>query len=672
MDINAVVETRQKLNQAAAQRFGARAAAREAKQEAIQQNGVLAAAGLSAAVNRALQLSVAEGRSATMSFVGSAVAPPTDTPAAAIIEPQAAAPLQGARGLEAIVDLNDTDQINFLDHGMRASQSVCRLLYQGQPIGTGFLIAPGLLLTNHHVVGDTESAAGFVAQFSYQLDADDNPLQPTRFALDSSRFVTSGVDDFDFTIVGIRSTSSDPVPLSRFGWLPLNPSTDKILEGEPVVIIQHPQGREKQICLFHSELLDRQNQYVYYSTDTEVGSSGSPAFNRQWQVIALHHASAPSGQMRQGKQTAANEGIRISSIIKSLQDKDRITGDATAILDTLLDPQTQVAGRPTAPITIAPITGGAVTPGLEARTVIETRPPAWYQNPKRQGYDANFLGTRIPLPVLPPALASDATKLVDGSIELKYVHYSSMMCASRKLPYFSVCNLDGATAKSLKRTDRDPNHPQVITGAMDTLEAADRWFRDGRIPDGAQLGAEVYDGTDFDFGHMTRRLDPIWGDDPQLLRYANDDTFLMTNCAPQHKKLNEVTWAAVEDAVYAAATKHKLKFVVMTGPVLDPRDPVIRNVQIPVAFWKVIAFQDGGKLQSMSFLQWQTDLVAQIQKSLESLPELGKAEQWHVPLADIVRLTALDFGPLLAADVKGMTGSREPVTASLIAKLLPA
>ena len=31
----------------------------------------------------------------------------------------------------------------------------------------------------------------------------------------------------------------------------------------------------------------------HYSTDTEAGSSGSPVFNDQWEVVALHHSVKP-------------------------------------------------------------------------------------------------------------------------------------------------------------------------------------------------------------------------------------------------------------------------------------------------------------------------------------------------------------------------------------------
>jgi len=304
--------------------------------------------------------------------------------------------------------------------------------------------------------------------------------------------------------------------------------------------------------------------------------------------------------------------------------------------------------------------GGAVG----ALTAIASHPVAWYSQPARPGFQSDFLGQEVSLPALPEALAKDVTLLSDGSSELRYMHYSVVMSASRKLAWFSAANIDGATSVSLSRTDRDPDHPE--TSDIAEPLAADVWWFDGRIPATEQVGATIYDGTDFDFGHLTRRLDPVWGD-PVSTRVANDDTFHMTNCTPQAHTLNTGTWEQLEDAVLAAARDHKLKFVVITGPVLAPADPVIRDVQIPLSFWKVIGYLEGAALTALAFLQSQADLVTKIGQGAH-LAELDKAEQWHVPISDIVQLTGLNFGSLEAADIKA-NDTAEALTPDLVTQL---
>jgi V8-like Glu-specific endopeptidase len=53
---------------------------------------------------------------------------------------------------------------------------------------------------------------------------------------------------------------------------------------------------------------------VHYHAWTEPGSGGSPVFNANWEVIALHHK-------RNGKagRYAANEGISILSIRQAIE-----------------------------------------------------------------------------------------------------------------------------------------------------------------------------------------------------------------------------------------------------------------------------------------------------------------------------------------------------------------
>lgn len=618
--MDAVVKAQ--IEQQAAARYAERTSAREAKLADVAAHGVIQAAGIMSAVRRAAHLTVAEGRV----FEG----------------------IQGG---------NDSDHVNFLEHGLRAARSVCRLLRGGAPMGTGFLVAPGLLLTNNHVIPDAEAAGEFTAEFDYELDSDDQPRRTTRVPLEPSvMFHTSA--DLDYTLAGLRD-------MPQFGWLPLDPRTDKILEGEPIVIIQHPQGREKQLCLFDSTLVDRAGDYLYYTTDTEVGSSGSPAFNRNWQVVGLHHAAsgpAPPGPGR-NRPAQANEGVRISRIVADVRDK------RPEAAERLLAPATQTTGRPTAPMAGMPSTEPGADPGpLEAKgTVIRVRPVSHYAG--RRGYDPAFLGggaLMVPLPGLPAALADDVAPVVGGGSVLAYQNFSVVMSASRRLAVFSAANIDGARWMALARGDRDPARP--LAPGIEPEAAADPWFFDPRIDRALQLGPEVYDRTKFDFGHITRRQDPVWGTAAEA-RTANDDTFHMTNCAPQHSNLNQRTWAALENAVLDSATKgEKQRITVITGPVLDPRDPVVLGVQVPTAFWKVVAWSDGGRLRARAFLQWQTKLVAEIQAALESIGALDAAEQWHVPLRDVARLTALDFGPLLAADP---TRVRRRLADDMVAGLAP-
>lgn len=86
----------------------------------------------------------------------------------------------------------------------------------------------------------------------------------------------------------------------------------KILEGEYVSIIQHPNGGPKAVTVRENKVSSIFDDFVHYLTDTEPGSSGSPVFNDQWVVVALHHSGVPDPNKKNA--WIANEGIRISSI----------------------------------------------------------------------------------------------------------------------------------------------------------------------------------------------------------------------------------------------------------------------------------------------------------------------------------------------------------------------
>jgi hypothetical protein len=119
---------------------------------------------------------------------------------------------------------------------------------------------------------------------------------------------------------------------------------------------------------------------------------------------------------------------------------------------------------------------------------------------------------------------------------------------------------------------------------------------------------------------------------------------------PQHSDLNQRTWLQLENAVLSAARDNKVKVSVLTGPVLSPQDPTVRGVQVPTAFWKIVAYRAGGRLRAHGFMQWQTELVDDVRRRFEAFDELGAAAQYQVPIRDIARDTSLDFGPLIDAD----------------------
>jgi endonuclease G len=182
-------------------------------------------------------------------------------------------------------------------------------------MGSGFLIGARILMTNNHVIRSAEVARPTKIEFNYQLPlgVGGEPTGAVRYDLDpDALFRTSPA--LDYTVVAVKMDTSPHKPsLSTWGKLQLNPNADPVRD-EHVVIVQHPNGGPKQIVLTANSVLQVKSPYLHYSTDTMPGSSGSPVFNDLWQVIAIHHAAAPSVKLTGGGTRHSNEGVLMSAI----------------------------------------------------------------------------------------------------------------------------------------------------------------------------------------------------------------------------------------------------------------------------------------------------------------------------------------------------------------------
>ena len=60
------------------------------------------------------------------------------------------------------------------------------------------------------------------------------------------------------------------------------------------------------------------------------------------------------------------------------------------------------------------------------------------------GYQENFLGPKfkIKLPELNAAQKKDLVKFDTNKFKLDFIHYSSVMCKSRRLAFFTAVNID--------------------------------------------------------------------------------------------------------------------------------------------------------------------------------------------------------------------------------------
>lgn len=251
--------------------------------------------------------------------------------------------------------------------------------------------------------------------------------------------------------------------------------------------------------------------------------------------------------------------------------------------------------------------------------------------PNRNGYDENFLGKPLPLPKIDPSLRDKVAPLLGqpDKFELKYTNFSIVMHKERRQALFTAVMIDGAKSADVPRDGE--------------------WTIDGRISRQHQLGNEAYKNNPIDKGHMVRRSDPAWGPDANR---ASDDTFVYTNAGLQHEALNQKEWLELENHVLDSAKALDQKMTVLTGPLFRDDDPKFDNkgaiqppTQMPQKFWKMVVWNDPKEgLKGAAFVLSQEDFVSGGLTKAEF--QVGRFGVYQVPIADLQKMTKLDFGPV--------------------------
>jgi len=261
-----------------------------------------------------------------------------------------AATSQDLKELEALVFGRYRDTrlaFAFITAAERTARSVMRLTVPrifdgvqqaGVGYGTGWLIARGVVITNHHVIDNRDIQMGeshaspedFKAQaeateawLDYYQEIGGNPLKCAGAHLLASSLA------LDYAVIELVEAAkvADRAPLPTVG------QQSALVRGSRMNIVQHARGGPLQYAIRNNFFVRPGDtpQFIRYQTDTEPGASGSPVCDDTWHVVGLHHASTtvPVGQLSQtvpqevidGKPvtvTLLNEAIAIHAILNDL------------------------------------------------------------------------------------------------------------------------------------------------------------------------------------------------------------------------------------------------------------------------------------------------------------------------------------------------------------------
>lgn len=205
--------------------------------------------------------------------------------------------------------------------GVSRGRAVARIGHSAEEhFGTGFLIdgididprlaGQRLLVTCDHVVSNKDFRALRPNRAVVTFRADDKSIRT--FGVQSVLW-SRPEGDLDVSILRLDGDLGD-LPVVPWAQAPPSPEEKRVL------IFGHAQGGALSFSLGDNSLVDQNEHYLQYRTPTVGGSSGSPVFNTDWQLVAVHHRGGYSLKRLSSEGTReANQGSSVFAIRKEIQ-----------------------------------------------------------------------------------------------------------------------------------------------------------------------------------------------------------------------------------------------------------------------------------------------------------------------------------------------------------------
>lgn len=247
----------------------------------------------------------------------------------------AAGAVSGGPGLQRNVrpNLAKLDLRVWGDRLDEVGRQVCKVEIDGNALGTGFLVGPQVVLTNWHVLREAQKAGntgGLGFRFDYRvltqggrdpgqligLDAsgvvDFSPCSPAEDKADSDHpdKPPPTADELDYALLRLAQPAGN-----ERGFIALPDRTPVLEAGAPLIIVQYPDGGPLKLAIDTDSVIGEvcDGLRLRYKTNTVAGSSGSPCFTMDWDIVALHHLGDPAS-----KAPGYNQGIPIGLVREKL------------------------------------------------------------------------------------------------------------------------------------------------------------------------------------------------------------------------------------------------------------------------------------------------------------------------------------------------------------------
>lgn len=231
--------------------------------------------------------------------------------------------------LEAVLGTEKYEPVEWLEQGLLRSRGVARITNANSlACSTGFLIRARdldeslegqFLITNHHVIPAAIEAEDAIVTF----EGLDGGKRKYRIARQLWTSPTEG--GLDATICVLDK------PVKDVEAFPICTELPDVAAKPHVYVIGHPLGGKLAVSINDNLLLDHADPRVHYRAPTDVGSSGSPVFDAEWSLLALHHAGGMHVPTLHGTGTyAANEGMYFEAIAREFLAQRKRRKRATA------------------------------------------------------------------------------------------------------------------------------------------------------------------------------------------------------------------------------------------------------------------------------------------------------------------------------------------------------
>ena len=184
----------------------------------------------------------------------------------------------------------------------RVRRSVVRVTRSNQPLCTGWIIAPHLVVVPGYSVVEDEKPLGDLTLQTFEgqsLTWESKSVEPPEIL--GVGLLAESPSASMLAVVRVDNTPDDSALKLRFGTLAAD---------EPLVLLHYPDGR-RELSVSVGRAVGIDDALIRHDADSRPGSSGGPLFDTNWSVTSMHTGRDP--------EQALNRAVALPALVKALR-----------------------------------------------------------------------------------------------------------------------------------------------------------------------------------------------------------------------------------------------------------------------------------------------------------------------------------------------------------------